>query len=208
MFISTILLFLLGNSSTIQNMNFISKGEGLFLLILCFLFLLYNLFISLKSGTEENTGEKMENIVISVLKIIVGIVALKIGADVVIDNITYFAKMIGVSEKVISLTLVAFSTSLPEFMTSISATRKGDIDIAIGNIIGSNILNILLIIGLTAFICPIGYSISYNKDMMWLIFGSLLFYIYPFIGKKKSMTFFKGFIFLIIYFLYVFKLIV
>ncbi len=208
MLISGILLFILGISSKIENMNFIGRGEGLFLLGLCFLFLLYNLCISLKNNSNNDEESVKKNIIFSIFKIIIGIIALKIGADIVIDNITYFAKMIGVSEKVISLTLVAFSTSLPELMTSISATKKGDIDIAIGNIIGSNILNILLIIGLTAFICPITYSITYNKDMIWLIISSLIFVIYPFIGKKNSMTPLKGLIFLIIYFWYVLTLLV
>ncbi len=208
MLISGVLLFILGISSKVENMNFIGRGEGLFLLALCFLFLLYNLCISIKNSKNNNDETEKKSIILSVFKIIVGIVALKLGADIVIDNITYFAKMIGVSEKVISLTLVAFSTSLPEFMTSISATKKGDVDIAIGNIIGSNILNILLIIGLTAFICPITYSKTYNKDMIWLMLSSLLFIIYPFIGKKSSMTPFKGIIFLAIYILYVFELLV
>ena len=116
--------------------------------------------------------------------------------------------MIGISEKIISLTLVAFSTSLPELMTSIAATKKGDIDIAIGNVIGSNILNILLIIGVSSILCPITYSLSYNKDMFILIGGTLLFTIYPFIGKKEEMTKWKGLLFVGIYFIYVLNLIV
>lgn len=201
LFIS-VLLFFFGINYDGKHVFMITRGEGTFLLILCFLFLFYNMVMAINSPkTEKN--EKKKNTILSLILILIGIISLKIGAEIVIDNVTILTKMLGISEKIISLTLVAFSTSLPELMTSISATKKGDIDLAIGNIIGSNILNILLIIGISSILCPITYSTSYNKDMFILIMGTLLFTIYPFIGKRGQMTKLKGIFFLIIYFLYV-----
>ena len=108
----------------------------------------------------------------------------------------------GLSEKIISITIIAFSTSLPELITSINATIKGETDMAIGNIIGSQIFNIFLILGTSALLCPINYSFEYNIDMYFLIFGTVLFALFPFIGRKHHMTRANGIIFTIIYIIY------
>lgn len=208
MLFTSILLFFFGINYDGNKMNVINRKEGIILLIFCFLFLFYNVVMAINKKEEEIEKKEEKNTFLSIISIVIGIIALKVGAEIVIDNITILAKMIGISEKIISLTLVAFSTSLPELMTSIAATKKGDIDIAIGNVIGSNILNILLIIGVSSILCPITYSLSYNKDMFILIGGTLLFTIYPFIGKKEEMTKWKGLLFVGIYFIYVLNLIV
>ena len=208
MLFTSILLFFFGINYDGNKMNVINRKEGIILLIFCFLFLFYNVVMAINKKEEEIEKKEEKNTFLSIISIVIGIIALKVGAEIVIDNITILAKMIGISEKIIILTLVAFSTSLPELMTSIAATKKGDIDIAIGNVIGSNILNILLIIGVSSILCPITYSLSYNKDMFILIGGTLLFTIYPFIGKKEEMTKWKGLLFVGIYFIYVLNLIV
>ena len=185
MLFTSILLFFFGINYDGNKMNVINRKEGIILLIFCFLFLFYNVVMAINKKEEEIEKKEEKNTFLSIISIVIGI-----------------------SEKIISLTLVAFSTSLPELMTSIAATKKGDIDIAIGNVIGSNILNILLIIGVSSILCPITYSLSYNKDMFILIGGTLLFTIYPFIGKKEEMTKWKGLLFVGIYFIYVLNLIV
>ena len=103
--------------------------------------------------------------------------------------------MIGMSEKLISLTVIAIATSLPELATSVVATKKGEVDLAIGNIIGSCIFNILLIIGVSAIIHPITYTLSYNKDIIWLMVATLFLALFPFIGKKDEMTRANGIIY-------------
>ena len=193
--------------------NTITQIEGIILLLLCVGFIIYNIIMA-KRGEDFDKEEGMEEapepklkgkkrkILKAILFIIFGIIALKFGGDFVVNNAVAIAKVLGISEKVISLTIIAFSTSLPELITSITATRKGDVDMAIGNVIGSNIFNIVLIIGSSAVIHPISYSMGYNKDMILLIAGTIMLGLYPFIGKKNTMTRINGAIFVTIYALY------
>lgn len=211
----TILLFLFANYSIFGDINVISRGEGIVLLLLCVLFIIYNLIMA-KKGNEfdrekvkiNKKEEKKINILKSLIMIIIGIIGLKFGGDFVVENVRELAISFGISEKLVSLTIVAFSTSLPELITSITATRKGEEDMAIGNIIGSQILNILLIIGVSSLISPITYSISYNMDLYILIGASILFVLYPFIGKKNTMTRYNGILFVIIYVIYMISLVI
>ncbi len=199
-------LFVLGNNSIGANM--ITRKEGIFLVFLCVLFIVYNIVMA-KKGNEfdKNTIIELEDrkkipTFKSIVLILIGIVALKFGGDFVVDGSTYIAKVMGISEKIIGLTILAISTSLPELITSVTATRKGEVDMAIGNIIGSQIFNIVLIIGVSAIITPINYSISYNMDMTILIASTILFALFPFIGKKDEMTRANGVVFVGIYVMY------
>ncbi len=199
-------LFVLGNNSIGANM--ITRKEGIFLDFLCVLFIVYNIGMA-KKGNEfdKNTIIELEDrkkipTFKSIVLILIGIVALKFGGDFVVDGSTYIAKVMGISEKIIGLTILAISTSLPELITSVTATRKGEVDMAIGNIIGSQIFNIVLIIGVSAIITPINYSISYNMDMTILIASTILFALFPFIGKKDEMTRANGVVFVGIYVMY------
>ena len=131
---------------------------------------------------------------------------MKFGGDFVVDGCVAIASKLRVSEELISLTIIAISTSLPELITSITATRKGEIDMAIGNILGSQIFNILLIIGTSAILCPINYIVSYNKYILVLIMGTMMLSLFPFAGEKNKMTKREGAVFLLIYFIYFFKL--
>ena len=143
------------------------------------------------------------NIIKSLLKIILGIISLKYGGDIVVKYASKLAYLLGISEKIISITIVAFATSLPELLTSVSATKKGISDMAIGNIIGSQIFNIFLIVGISAFLCPINYSTHYNFDLGLLLSGTIIFAIFPFIGKRHFMTRANGILFLILYLIYI-----
>ena len=138
----------------------------------------------------------------SILFIILGIIGLKIGGDLVVNKSVLIANAFGISEKVISLTIIAIGTSLPELVTSVTAAIKGDSDIAIGNILGSNIFNILLILGISSIITPITYSISYNNQLLVLIISTVLLALFPFIGAKNKMTRTNGIAYLIIYAIY------
>ncbi|MCI8700473.1 MAG: calcium/sodium antiporter [Clostridia bacterium] len=204
----TILFFLLcinGGDSTI------TKVEGFILIALCAIFIIYNIVMA-KKGNEFDKeivlDESTESMLKATIKIIIGIVALKFGGDFVVNGASSIAKAIGITEKMISLTVVAFSTSLPELITSITATRKGEVDMAIGNIVGSQIFNILLIIGVSSVLSPISYSTAYNWDFLVLILGTVLFTLFPYIGKKDEMTRENGIIFLVIYILYMANMII
>lgn len=205
----TLLLLFLGNNVVGLKANFITRGEGVLLLVFTFLFILYNLYMAINKSNNDSLDDvsKIENVFLSIGKIVIGIIALKVGGDLVIDNVSLIASSLGISEKMISLTLVAFSTSLPELITSLSATKRGEIDMAIGNIIGSNIFNILLIIGISSVISPIKYSISYNNDIILLLVVTIIFFFYPLIGDKRKMTRKEGILFLLIYAFYVVSLV-
>ncbi len=207
----TILLFFLCINGTNDEMNVITKEEGFILLVFCILFTVYNLIMAKKGEQFENKDSIIEIKTIdknvspvweSLFGIIIGIVGLKLGGDLVVNNSVQIAQILGVSEKLISLTIVAFSTSLPELITSIQATRKNETDMAIGNVLGSQIFNILLIIGISAVLAPISYSISYNSNIILLILGTIALGLFPFIGKKNQMTRINGLLFVVVYIIY------
>ena len=208
--IATVLFFIMCNTFN----QTVTRYEGLILLFGCILFIIYNIYMA-KNGEridkEEGLEEKREVEILptwrSIINIVIGIVALKYGGDFVVDNAVKIATALGISEKLVSLTIVAVGTSLPELVTSVTATRKGETDMAIGNIIGSNIFNILLIIGASAVLSPINYAVSYNKDFILLITASIMLAIYPFIGKKNHMGRIQGGIFVAMYIAYIINLI-
>lgn len=210
--IVTILLFFLANNKIVNENGIIARSEGIILVSLCVLFIIYNIIMAKKGEDFDGINKELvitnietsssKYILKSIIYIILGIIGLKFGGDFVVNSCSEIARMIGLSEKLISLTIIAVATSLPELVTSLIATKKGEVDLAIGNIIGSCIFNILLIIGVSAIISPISYSLSYNKDMAVLIVATLFLALFPFIGKKDVMTRFNGIIYLIGYVLY------
>ena len=168
----------------------ISRVDALLLLVLFIGFISYTIVMGLKGQKEETKEEKKEivkiNIVKNIIYVIGGIVALKFGGDFAVDNAVSIANRFNLSEKLISLTILAVGTSLPELVTSVTAAFKGNSDIAIGNIIGSNIFNMLLIIGASALIKPIIYNTSYNLDMIILLLGTSLLMLFPVLSKNKN----------------------
>ena len=150
----TIILFVLCNIGTD-----ITTGEGILLIVLFVLFIIYTIYMGKKGEEFENKDvlvevqtDKKYSTIKSIFWIILGIIGLKIGGDLVVNHSVTIAKALNISEKIISLTIIAIGTSLPELVTSVTAAFKGDSDIAIGNILGSNIFNILLILGVSASI--------------------------------------------------------
>ena len=200
----TIILFVLCNIGTD-----ITTGEGILLIVLFVLFIIYTIYMGKKGEEFENKDvlvevqtDKKYSTIKSIFWIILGIIGLKIGGDLVVNHSVTIAKALNISEKIISLTIIAIGTSLPELVTSVTAAFKGDSDIAIGNILGSNIFNILLILGVSSVITPIKYSVSYNNQILVLIIGTIILAIFPFIGAKNKMTRTNGFAYLVIYAIY------
>ena len=177
----------------------ITRVEGIFLLISFALFICYTIWISKKANDEEEVEIKELSLFKSCAFIVLGVIALKFGGDLVVEYVSAIAKAIGITERVISLTIVAFSTSLPELITSINATKKGEVDMAIGNIIGSGIFNILLILGVSAVISPINYAVNYNFDLIVLLIATIIFALFPFVGQKDHMSKREGIFFILAY---------
>ncbi len=190
----------------------ISKIESIGLLILFGAFIGYTIYMGKKESKNEiveiKAEEKENNIIKNIIFVLLGICGLKIGGDLVVNNAVNVANHFNWSEKLISLTILAIGTSLPELVTSVTAAIKGNSDIAIGNIIGSNIFNILFIIGVSALITPITYNFSYNFDFSVLIVSSIILAIFPFIPPKDKMSRFNGIIYLLIYIAYLLVLFV
>lgn len=189
----------------------VGRIEGIILILLFIEFLVYTIIMGRKSQDEvilEISLEEVKkiNVFKSIMLIILGIVALKIGGDLVVENAKLVATALNVSEKIIGLTIVAIGTSLPELVTSVTAAIKGESDIAIGNIIGSNIFNMLLIIGVTSIIQPISYNVTYNSQMIILFVGMSLMLIFPFIKPKDQLSRKNGLILVLLYIFYMLKL--
>ena len=127
--------------------NNFTRGDGI-ALILFFLVFIYYLINLMRNKVEDSTDEKVLSLPKSFLYTFIGLVMIILGSNFVVDSASCLAKALGVSERIISLTIIALGTSLPELVTSVMATKKGEYDIAIGNVVGSNIFNIGIVIGL------------------------------------------------------------
>lgn len=148
-------------------------GEGIVLWGLFLIYLGY-LFYMAKNGNAEEETEKMLPLWKQLLMLVVGICCIVFGSDLTVDNATVIAETFGVDERLIGLTIVAFGTSLPELVTSVTAARKGKADIAIGNIVGSNIFNILFVVGTTALITPVVFETGFLVDFAVALAAGLL----------------------------------
>lgn len=202
--------------------NMITRPEAVILLVFFNIFIGYTVAMGIKGEKfdeepltkeeEEDEGktkeEKQSSMIQNILQIVLGIVALKFGGDFIVDNATIIAERLNISEKIISLTIIAIGTSLPELVTSIVAAIKGNSDISVGNIIGSNIFNMTFIIGIASLIKPITYNISYNTDLLILFAATVLLFLFQYIPPKKMMSRRNGFMYLICYILYMIKVFV
>lgn len=155
--------------------NKISRIEGVILWVFFIIYLVY-LFILAKNGKEEN--EKVETSTIKLLlSAIVGAVIVVLGSNVTVDSATEIAKAFHMSDRFIGLTIVALGTSLPELVTSVTAARKGNADIAIGNVVGSNLFNILFVLGTSSLIIPMVYEPSFLIDGIVAIAAGIILWI-------------------------------
>ena len=180
--------------------NSFPRGDGLILILFFSVFMYYVIGMS-KNKVDNDSDEKYPTMKKSILLTVCGLIAIIIGSNFVVDSASALATMFGVSERMISLTIVAFGTSLPELVTSISATRKGQYDIAIGNVVGSNIFNIGIVTGLPVLIFGGISKINFSYiDIIVMILSALLLFIFSFNDKSISKK--EGFAFLILFIVY------
>lgn len=202
-FIATLLFLLLANNFFFSGTSGISRIDGL-ILLLCFAAFIFYVFKQMRSGSEpveEITYQHKSNFKIWSL-IIVGLLGLIIGGQLVVDNGVELATRLGVSEKIIGLTIIAIGTSLPELLTSVVAAIKKNTGIAMGNIIGSNIFNIFLILSVSSLIVPVSYNLSFNIDLYILLGGTLFLFLMMFIGKKFKLDRWGAALLLVFYLIY------
>lgn len=185
LFASILLLFLL-NDFVFSGHTYSSRIDGLIMLVLFCLFLFY-VFKQMKSDPQTTTLENQKPVIKIWGLIVAGLGGLILGGQFVVVNSVDIANTLGVSEKIIGLTIVAAGTSLPELVTSIVAATKKNSDIAIGNIIGSNVFNILLILSISSIIRPIEYNTKFNLDMYILIGGTVFLLTSMLTGERKKL---------------------
>ena len=161
----------------------ITNIEGIILLIILISYIIYLIYTSRKSDDANNVEKPKFGLPKSILFILVGLAGIVLGGDLVVDSASAIAIAIGMSETLVGLTIVAIGTSLPELVTSITALKKGENQLVIGNVIGSNIFNILFVLGASSAISAIPLDSSMLIDVLFMIFVTVLCFIF---GKTQD----------------------
>ena len=200
-----LMLLFLGADKVISNTSpdILSRGEGLALLGVFVIFLYYVYGLARHGKSEVPDDAPHLPTARSIFYIVAGLVGLTLGGKLLVDNAVVIASLVGLSQAVIGLTVIAVGTSLPELATSVIAARKGQNDIAVGNIVGSNIFNIFWILGLTAVITPLPMPASFIYDIGFELFASTLLFLIMFVGTRHTIDRSQGVLFLILYVGYV-----
>lgn len=195
--ICTALMFLLGYFD-----HRLGRIDGVILYVLLIAFIIYLVVTAKKSGAEDTSIKLTEKDKLPrlILLIVAGIILIVLGSNVTVNAATYIADKFGMTERLISLTIVAFGTSLPELVTSCTAAKKGQTDIAIGNIVGSNILNILFVAGTTMLITPVTFSSAFLVDSLVAFSAVILLFLCCLKNKKLTRT--GGIVLLVCYAVY------
>lgn len=192
----------------------VTRFEGVVLLLAFAAFLVRTTQMGLKEGADEKDAGSREgaaagalakkpSVAWAVWLVVVGAVMLKVGADLVVDNATLVASAAGISERVIGITVVALGTCLPELVTSVVAALRGNSDISVGNVTGSNIANLLLVMGGPALFSSIPYDAAYNLDLALVAAFSLALVGFCYVGRRHEMSRVNGVIFVVLYAAYI-----
>ena len=182
------------------SINTFTRSDGI-VILLFFLVFIYYLIKMARNKIDIDQEEKYMSIKKAFAFTIIGIIAIVLGSNLVVENAASLAKTIGISEKMVALTIIALGTSLPEFVTSVTATKKGEYDIAIGNVVGSNIFNIGMVIGIPIAIFGGINQITINYiDLIVMILCALLLFIFSLGNKKIDKS--EGIVFLTLFVIY------
>ncbi len=206
--LAAISVWLVANDVLINRVdrNTILRSDGILLLLFFAIFMGYNLAVAKKEEQEENLNLSSISLPKAIFFTFFGLALLIVGGNLIVDNAVLIAQKLGLSERVIALTIVSVGTSLPELATSIVAVRKGNVDLAIGNVVGSNIFNSFLILGVSAIISPVQVTANAQPDLSLNIVAGLLLFVFVFMGKGRVISRIEGLILLSIYISYIFWL--
>lgn len=211
-FLAAIVLGVMANDALIDgNKGFsgLTRIDGIILICFFAIFLSYILAIAMRSQESPNEVEiKSMGYLKSIVFICLGLAGLAIGGKWIVDGAVKIARLFSVSESLIGLTVIAIGTSLPELAASAVAACKKQTDIAIGNVIGSNIFNIFWVLGISSIIRPLPFSPKSNFDILMTIFASLVLFCSMFIGKKHMLKRWQGVFMVLIYVFYIIFLII
>ncbi|OGY85277.1 MAG: sodium:proton exchanger [Candidatus Kerfeldbacteria bacterium RIFOXYA2_FULL_38_24] len=203
--LAAIVLGLMANDMIIDGASFsgITRIDGFIFLSFFIIFLYYTFGITKSDKDIVEEEIKVFTYSKSAIFIILGLVGLTIGGKWIVDGAVQIAEFFNISQSLIGLTIVAVGTSLPELATSAIAAYKKQSDIAIGNVVGSNIFNIFWILGASAIIRPLPFNISSNSDIAMVIFASVMLFLVMFVGKKRVVERWQGVFMVISYVGYV-----
>ncbi len=191
--IAAVLVWVCANDTLVEGRAFaeISRIDGIFLLVLFLVFMVYNFYLA-KGEEPEDVRYRKLPAPLSLVMIAVGMALLGLGGHFVVNSSVEIARVMGIPERVIGITIVSIGTSLPELVTSLVAAAKKNIDIAIGNIVGSNCFNIFFILGLSAVIYPVPLSKGGNIDILVNIAAGLAMFVFIFTGKGRRIARLEG----------------
>jgi cation:H+ antiporter len=209
--LAAIVLGILANDQLIDKREFsvLTRIDGLVFLSFFAVFMYYSVNIAKKiKGMEEHVPAKEYGFIKALLLVLFGLFGLALGGQWIIDGAVYMALSLGMSQSLAGLTIVAVGTSLPELATSAVAAKKRNVEIAIGNVVGSNIFNIFFVLGISSVVKPLPFNIKSNIDVGVVIFASLLLLACMFTGKKHSLDRWEGVIFVVFYTVYITYLII
>lgn len=182
----------------------ITRAEGICLLCFFVMFLLYTLALARFGGAGDGEEVEIKNYSSgkSILFILLGLAGLIGGGRLLVNGAVSIAQSLGISERIIGLTIVSIGTSLPELATSIIAARKKNADMAIGNVVGSNLFNTFLILGTSATITPLQVPTGSMTDLITNIIAAVLLFVFIFTGKGRKISRWEGAIFVVLYIVY------
>lgn len=197
-----ILVFTMGNDVFFDKtpLNAITRTDGFSLIAIFIIFMFYIFSIAKKEGVSEEI--KVYSWPISITLTFLGLIALFIGGKFLVDNAVILARLAGLSESLIGLTIVAVGTSLPELATSAVAAYHRQDDIAIGNIVGSNIFNVFWVLGLTGTLLQLPFNSNTNIDVLVGVLATFLLFLFMFVGARKKLDRWQGIVFVLMYIAY------
>jgi len=194
-----LLVMIMGNDKLIFHQdNFISRIDGIILLIFFVFYIMYNIRMSKNTVYIEMPGREY-SVPFAIFSLLLGLVMLSYGGNLVTNNAVTIARKMHLSEKLIAITIIAIGTSLPELITSLVAVIKKKPDIAVGNIVGSNIFNVLLVIGVSSVIRPFVFNIDLSIDIIFLMIASLVLIALVLMDKKRYLNRFASSIMLLMF---------
>lgn len=209
--IAMLLLLFLGNTTKLGETHIIDRWQGIILLLCTIAYIIYTIYEEKKLKNKQIDDEiikdveskEIKSIFTIIVFLILGILGLKFGSDFVVDNSILIAGRLGLSESLIGMTIVAIGTALPEIITGIISARRNETDLLLGNITGSNILNLCLLIGLGAVINPLRFTTDFNISILILIAVTVYLQIIATINKNNELDRKRGILLIIVYIIYI-----
>lgn len=209
--IAMLLLLFLGNTTKLGETHIIDRWQGILLLLCTVIYIIYTIYEEKKLKDKQMDDEIIKDVESKEVKsvwtiiafFILGVLGLKFGSDFVVDNSILIAERLGLSERFIGMTIVAAGTALPEIITGIIAARRNESNLLLGNITGSNILNLCLLIGIGAIINPLRFTTDFNSSIFILIVVTIYLQLMATLNKNSELDRKRGMLLIIVYIIYI-----